>query len=583
MASIEVSPTQLEAIKVLDPRLTLNSANNRKYGVLMGPGQNSFREVISTSFSNSNATILANPPSPQIGVSRLVFIGHRTRTTFTGVSQPGNVLLQTAMPNANGIRPAGNVASLVSARNAPLNQILQNLTVTLGNASFSSNICSYHRALTRYHNLVDQRNINFSMSPSMPDPHFEYVSVPGSEYQWQYSARNPLGAMIDNPNEEPRGSFVGCKVISNTANEAVVEMFVVEPIWLSPFTFQRGDSQVALFGIGTLSLQMTFGSRAGPISYGLWSIGRDPTLSTINNVAVETLAVTSYWNYVTPQLTMNIPREMVYSYNEPTNYITAFQAPINPGQTQLLNFNSVQFSAVPQLIYIFVGKRASDTTYYDTDTFLSIQSISCTWQNQDGLLSSASVYDLYQNSVRNGCNMSYRQWTYDCGSVLCLEMGTDINLQNTDAPGVRGLFNWSFQIGVLNQTNEPVVPEINCLVSLEGIVTITDSNSVIRSVGVLSQENVLQTIATGQIVPYTPPRNVYGGGWFDSVKSFFTKTLPKIARTGVNVASSLGVASPYLNLVDEGLKLSGNGRSRARLRRRGGAGMSRAELEDMLQ
>jgi len=239
---------------------------------------------------------------------------------------------------------------------------------------------------------------------------------------------------------------------------------------------------------------------------------------------------------------------------------------------------------VPQLIYIFISPRDSDTTYLTTDTFLSIETITCTWQNQDGILSSASVFDLYQMSVKNGCNMSYRQWTYDCGSVLCLEMGTDINLQNTDAAGVRGLYNWSFQVTVRNQTKVPVIPQINCLVSLEGIVSISAENSVIRSVGVLSQENVLQTIATGQIVAYTPPRNVYGGGWFDSVKNFFSKNiskLPSLLRTGINTAQSMGVTNPYLGLADQALKLTGNGRRR--LKHRGGAGMSRAELEDMLR
>jgi len=588
MASIEVSPVQLEAIKILSPQLTLNSANNRRYGVLLGPGQVSYREILSNSYSNSSAVLICNPPSPQTCVSRLVLVGHRTRTTFTGISAPGNVLLQSAMPNVGGVRTAGNVANLVAPRAFPLSNITQNVTLTLGNASFSTNLNSYFRALTRYHNPVEQRNLNQSMTPSMLDQNFEYVSAVGDEYQWQYSPRNPLGAVIDNVQEEPRGSFVGCKIITNTANQAIVEMFVVEPIFLSPLTFARDDVQVSLIGLGTIQVQYTFGSRSGPIADGLWSIGRDPTLSTIQNVAVETLNVTSFWNYLTPSLTMSIPRELTYSYNEPTNYITAFNAPINPGQSQILNFNSVQFSAVPQLCYIYIPERDSDTSYESTDTFLEIQSITCTFQNNDGLLSSCSQYDLYQISARHNCNMSFRQWTTNVGSVLCLEYGLDIPLPDNLAPGVRSLINWSFQVTVRNQQNRPIVPQICCLVSLEGIVSISAENSVIRSVGVLSQENVLQTIASGTVMPYTHSKNIYGGGmhgngFFDSVKSFFTKTVPGALRTGLNVASKFGIKNPYLDLVDQGLQLSGNGRSRARRSRRGGAGMSRAELEDMLQ
>ncbi len=584
--SLELPVEPLSAVRILDPRITINDQANKTYGVFTGPAQNTFRTVVSTNFSGSSILIDMPVPSMQTYINRKIYVNPVFTLTFTGTSVGGNVLLQGPdLPTSTGLVTPGNVAYYNAPRAYPFAQICSAFQLTLGNAVISSNLNTYHRALMRYMNPVEDRDLDLSMTPGMLDQHFEYFVAAGLQNRIQFSNRNPLGTYTANVQEEPRGSFIGCTVMSNTATSAVVELEVIEPFWISPCLWERGDEQVAFIGLNNMQMQFTLAGRGGGnIANGLWSTAVDPSISTITGVSVVVNSCQAYVNYMTPQLTQSIPRTVFYGYYDLTNYQTASQQVLAAGGTELYVMNAIQLNSIPGRVYIFVSDRDSNANYTIPDYFLSIQSINITWENQDGLLNSASVADLYQMSLRAGCNMSFRQWTYDIGSVLCIQWASDLNLNNLDAPGKRGQYNFSFRISVFNQTNGPVYPTINCLVVQEGVLSI-EQNSVIRSLGVLDSRTVLDTIETGTIAPYQKPKTVYGGFSWNSIKNFFRSTLPKALRSGVNVASKLAPAQyqPYLALADEGLKLTGHGKRRRMVRHRGGHMMSRGELERSLR
>lgn len=577
----------LKAVRVLDPRITINDQSNKTYGVFTGPAQNTYRIVTSTNFSNSSIILDCNPPSMQTYINRKIWIETQYRLTFTGTSTLGNVLLQApGLPTASGTVPAGNVSYLNAPRAYPFAQICANAQITMGNMSISTNLNTYQRALTRYMNLVDQRNLDLSDTPAMLDQHFDYFVPAGQQNQIQYSNRNPLGSYIANPHEEPRGSFIGCLVTSNTDTAAEVLMTVVEPYWVSPELYERGDEQVAFIGLNNMQFQFNLAARGGGnIINGLWSTAADPTLSIITSASADVLGARAFINYLTPQITQEIPRTVFYGYYELTNYQTQSVAPLLSGASTQLQMNAVQLNSIPNRAYVFISERDADFNYTKTDTYLSIDSINVTWENQDGLLNNASQHDLYEMSVRNGCNESFRQWSYDVGSVLCFSFSSDIALNSLDAPGKRGQYNFSFQINVTNQTRNSVIPVINCLIVQEGVMSI-ENNNVVRSVGVLDSQEVLNVIESGVSAPYHMPKTVYGGLSWKDIKNFFKSTLPKVLRQGVNVASKIVPAQyqPVVSFADQGLKLIGHGKRRpGRPRKsRGGAMMSREELEDLL-
>ena len=577
--SIVATPDQmLEAVQIMDPRLTANASGNRKYGVFRGANQISSRISQSTNFSNSSIIIDANPPSTGTYVDRKIYVLTEWEIKFVGTSTPGNVLLQ-----AKGMRTAPGVLNGVSYLQAPRSYPFSNVCATaqiqIGNTLISSNLNSYQRALVRYMNDTDSQNIDYSLCPSYPDQYFEYAST-DPNYLIQFSNRNPLGSSLANTVVSPRGSFWGCVITENTAVSATVRMTVVEPFWLPPCLSARGDTQLSFIGLQNLQLVFNLASRSGNIAYGLWSSAVDPTLSTVTSISADLLAAQGQFQYYTPPLTQSIPQTLNYSYSEVTNYITRFNNTLAPGETRLLQFNAIQLNSVADRCYIYIGDADSSFTNESTDTFAVINSINVTFVNQDGLLNNMTQQQLYLMSANNGCNLSYEQWSDRVGSILCLAWGSDIAVASPlQSPGVRGQFNFSFQISVTNQSRKVITPQINAVICQAGVLTISNNN-VSRNIGVLNEQDVLNVVESGVQVPFSPARNVYGGLKWGDIARFFKK-IPQIIRKGTNVLDKIGLSNPYVDLVKQGLTLSGNGRHRRRAR---GSGMlGRDQLNDLLE
>lgn len=587
--SIEASAVPLRAVRVIDPVVDINAMANKTYAVYTAGTANSYQPISATSISNSSVQFQCNPPSAQTYVNRMVYMRMEWLLTFTSTNAtPGTFTLNAqGLATKAGVNPG--LGNFDAPRCLPLASAIQSMSVNIGNAAISTNLNSYVRATQRYMNSVDDRNLGMSTSPSMLDQFWSYspVTVNGTTYNCgNGSNRNPLAGEFDNVQEGARGGFVGCVIESNTQNLATVRLTVVEPIFLSPFLTPTQQDEVALININNMNILLQLGGRGSSgLGAAIWSHA-DQLLIPGFTITADVKNATAYFNYITPLISQQIPRTVTYAYYEPTNYQNTPGQSLLAGASTQLNFNAVQLQSVPGRVYIFVADRDSNfkpdgTT---TDTFLSIDRINLTFKNQDSLLSNASQYELFQISRRNGCNMSYRQWAYDCGSVLCLEFGRDIQIGELDAPGVRnGTYNFSFTVTVTNQTNQTVTPTVNALIFLEGVMNIEDANQVSRSVGVLSNSDVLATKG-GALSPYVRPKNIYGGfGWGD-IKSFFTGTVPRLLRGAIDIGSKVAPVlapqyAPAFGVADQALRLTGHGRRKMK----GGAKLSKADMQDLLE
>jgi hypothetical protein len=95
-------------------------------------------------------------------------------------------------------------------------------------------------------------------------------------------------------------------------------------------------------------------------------------------------------------------------------------------------------------LIIQVRNPLGSTAWGQPDSFLCIAGVSINFNNQSGILSSATQQDLFRYSVENGSNQSYSEWigaanvpdnVSGCGrriatsgSLLILEFGKDIQL-----------------------------------------------------------------------------------------------------------------------------------------------------------
>ncbi len=565
--SITIDPLNL--VNVLDPRVDVHARSRREYGVLSSGNENTWKPFPSVNFNNNSVSWSTNPPSKKIMVNRRVYMRQDWTIDLTGQSSGAGVaLLQAAgLPTAPGI--SAGTQFLDAPRCQPLSQVIQTMKVIINNGTLSSNIGSYFRGLTRYKNQVFNQDVEMSMTATMPDQSQLYSDLQGF-------ARDPLRGYGDNTTQCPRGGFVNAVIVRNDVagapgSRATVLLSVVEPIYLSPFLFGESEENQAFVGVETMDISCTLGGR-GTTGLGIGALGSlwshsDANTSVLTNATAQLTNAVLYFNYITPDMGTELPPRMNYALYD-SNYLQTqnFQS-INPGQQFTAIMNTVQLSSIPTRVYVWVSENDNAFNWSKTDTYYGINSVNITFENRDSLLANASQYDLYQMSVRNGCDMSWRQWSRDVGSVLCFSFASDLALSPLQSPGVRGKFTFSMQLNATNLNPNASVPSLGVLVISEGVACIADGQ-LFQSLGVLDEKDVFQTKQQAA-VDFKPSKNVYGGGFWQDLGSF----AKKIGRSGINIAKSLAPAQyqPVVHELD----------SLARQAGFGGRGISRSALKQL--
>lgn len=574
-------------VRVIDPRVNINALANRQYAILDGPSESTFQQQISTSYNNSSIQIECNPPNRLTYIDRYMPVEIRMEINFVGVSGGAGIPLLQApnLKHAPGVA-VGN-GNYDCPRSLPIQNLTNSLQVKMGDATLSQNINQFFRNFNHYYNWNANRFTWSSTTPSQLDPSFAYANTFGT-------VQNPMNGAYDYPDgtECGRGGFIDAVVTQNTAtgvaDTAQVVMTCREPILLSPFLPNGTDAMGAasFIGIDTLSFIFALGGRGiGPLAgaFGaVWS--HNPSSpSTLTAGSVNILGCSVLSHYMTPDATQIISPSNAYSFFDPLLYPTTVNGNVNPGQVVTVQQNNIQLGSVPNVIYVSVQEADQFFNCTKTDTFLSIENINLTFDNRSGLLATMSQIDLYNMSRKNGSIQSWRQFSYDQGSVIAISFGTDVCLGSSLAPGVTGNFSLNMKVTFKNQTNA-VIPAytLNVVVVQEGLVNIS-SNQVTRYTGPLGRSDVLSS-KSGPVVPYRHPDNFYGGGWLDKLKSAFGSIAPWL-RKAVDVGAM--VAPQYagpLGLADQALRLTGNGLVGGRRRRktRGGEMVSKNQLIELL-
>ncbi len=325
---------------------------------------------------------------------------------------------------------------------------------------------------------------------------------------------------------------------------ATVRFTVREPLYLSPFLFQRGDQDTGLIGVQTMNLQLQLGGRGqSKLADAVFSCDKAATFDTdVGNtysITAETKEAYVYMNFLTPDALQIIPDINNYPYYEPTLYTTTDNTSLGIGATRNIEMNNVQLNSIPQRILIFVDEPDSAASVYKTDTYAAIEAINISFDNRDSLLAAASPIDLYNIAAKNNTNLTWSEWNRDCGSVLCLNFGEDIPLRANQAVGLRGSYNLRMSVRVRNVKVDDAVsaPMVGTTLSVVvfgvGVMTIAQQN-VVRTVGILTNEDVLRSKAQPAL-PYHNTGDLYGGGWFDDFRNAFMS----VARPLAGIASKV--------------------------------------------
>lgn len=498
---------------IRDPRVNVDS--DYQYSVLVG-GQNiNYRSFVASGPSQNSVTFNCNPPAGVI-VDRKVYLRMPITITFTGTAPVGQNLLQSGYD---------------AFRQFPLTSIIQSINLNLNSANVVLVPYDIIHALMKYNNCVDLFNREYSQSPSMPDQSQTYDQLVNT-------VRNPLAQFGDNSSYVPRGAFP-ITVVSNTNTSAQITAVLVEPLFISPLYFGQGDVQ-GLTGLQTIDITIDFINRLSRI----WSHSNAGG-SVLSDVSVSLGLPSLLFCHIQPKEVQMIPKQQSTPYYQLVRYSNRLGSPLASGATTTFTANNIDLNSIPRRLYIFVKEAETNQTFTSTDSFLSITKCIVYW-NSRNLLTTASEEDLYNICKRNGCMLSFNEWSArgmpvmvggstttinGIGSVIALDVGIDIGLESYEGSGINGKYQLQLTLDIVNRSPNTIIdPTIYVLAVNVGTLTNMDG-FFSTQVGILSQSDALSA-NTRDYVNVVEIDKYYGGNFFTGLKDFakdFWKGVKKVA------------------------------------------------------
>jgi hypothetical protein len=172
---------------------------------------------------------------------------------------------------------------------------------------------------------------------------------------------------------------------------------------------------------------------------------------------------------------------------------------------------------IPDKVIICARIPMSQQTSNTVSGFLPINNIVINFNNQSGILSSATQVDLWKMSMRNGSQQTYNEFNGfanievvggngelvpTTGAMLVLSPPIDWGLPNYLTSSSQGNYNLQFNLTVYNTLPFQVQPEIVLICCNSGIFVTSQGVSNIYT-GILTKEMVLKTCEEQAVDPVT--------------------------------------------------------------------------------
>jgi hypothetical protein len=360
-----------------------------------------------------------------------------------------------------------------------------------------------------------------------------------------------------------------------------VSALLTEPLFLSPIIF--GDpcyNMQGFSGVNTMNFVANIDSTAKRAfsTANQWvnvpSLGCPAITGAVPQPAVQPFVGTRLlFNFLSTQPSDLIPVRNVLPYQEFPRYLSLStnNPPIAPGATAVISSQNIQLNQIPDYFIIYARLPMSQQTIKDSASFLTINNISCNFNNASGLLASATANDLWRMSIANGSTQSWLEFSGRAtstsvagtgtgvlvpttGSILILAPAMNLSLADYLSSGSIGQFLFQYNISLTNRTTATFQPELVVVCCNSGVFTTVSGSSNIYT-GLLTKQMVLDAKEKRDVRPVEQAvyRRMVGGKLAHSMASA-VKRMPMISSK--HLVS--GVSS------DAGLVGMGNGTSGGR-------------------
>lgn len=503
------------------------------FAVKSGASQTTFQRFPATSASNSSLIYSIQVPSENVVIGRDMLITSGLSFTLTATGVPSGAF-------------ALNYGATDALQAFPLASLMTTATAQINNTAVSVNLQDILPSLLRMNNSRELYRYN-SSTPSLPDQAYaRFSDAVGTN-------NNPLagyGNASYDIDQVPRGAHpVAINVVhtitetgltdaslqsTNVADTWVIEIstIVAEPLFLSPFIFGNPEfNQQGLLGINNMTFTFNidatckrlFSSSTGFITSIALGTAANPngftSTSTISAILNQPSNPAMLLKFLSTQPSDLIETKNVVPYMDFPRYLTSSTntTSVAPQASATLTSSNLQINQIPDLFIINVRKPMSQQTIQDASVFFTINNVSINLNNQSGLLSSASAYDLWRMSVRNGSTQSWLEFSgvasravggtgkgaavNTTGSLLIINPAYDLSLPDFLSCGSLGNYNFQFQIGATNTISATgganITPEIITICVNSGILTTQQGVSAIYT-GILTKETVLAAKSSQQ-------------------------------------------------------------------------------------
>lgn len=288
---------------------------------------------------------------------------------------------------------------------------------------------------------------------------------------------------------------------------------------LSPFA-NKDFNKAGLLGVNNISMTINIDTACKKV----WATGNTTVNSnslssyitsiTLGNPSSNNLGFTNsklMFNFLTLSDLQysKVSTRSITNYSDYSRYISpASSSPlVAPNGTGSVTFQNIQLNQIPQLLVFALRVPISSQNWAYTDSFLKINTISITLNNQSGLLASALIENVYNMSLDSGSHQSFYSFggransiqngvavqVPTIGSMICINPAKYLSLNPLLSNSSIGQFN--LQITITNFENQfpfSIQPEgiIMCLNS-GYFVTETGSSSIFTAV--LDRQMVLDS------------------------------------------------------------------------------------------
>ena len=519
----------------------LLTSDKVRYAVFKGAQNITPSQYNAISTSTSSITYNVQLPSESTVFSRRIMVETDMTVSFSATPTADMPIGQTVV----------NLGYASALGPFPFHSCCNTIQATINNNTVSQNQRDIQFQLLRFGDRREVARYN-NATPTQYDSYYSYTDALGAN-------NNPNSAWNDNALDQDfqgRGGFRVIAITGNTpkagAGDTTVRNITIrfltrEPIMMSPFLWADPErNNAGLFGVQTLNFVFNLGSAnrairlahgpAGPggaVEANAWYSITQPVVSAVTSSRLLML-------FLTRQPSNLVSARVVCPFAEYPRYLTSVSQAFAPGDVKEQTFQSIQLNSVPDKLIIVARKKLADQTPCDSDSFLAIKKINISFNNKAGLLSGSDTWDLWRMSVESGSNQTWAEFSGSayqssenppasatalpavlplCGSVLALEFGRHIELDDVYAPGSIGAFQLLFKVELENQTGLAIASneyELVLITMNSGVFCVERGTSQTYT-AILSRADVLAVSSRPQISNSGLAR-IVGGAIEDKVK-----------------------------------------------------------------